>query len=124
MFHADHTVTEIIGRLLIALFFIKSGIPNVRNHAMWTNRLREQRVPFPKPALFGGFAIQFLGAGLILIDVYAGAGAIMLIVFTMASALLFQRYWEQEDPGTRLNLRLAFWANVCIVGGLFLLVQT
>ncbi len=124
MFYADHTVTEIIGQLLIALFFIKSGIPNVRNHAMWTGRMREQKVPFPKPALFGGFAVQFLGAALILIDVYAGVGAIMLIVFTVASALLFQRYWKQEDPGTRLNLRLAFWANVCIVGGLFLLVQT
>ena len=55
---------------------------------------------------------------------YAGIGAIMLIIFTVASALLFQRYWELEDRGARLNLRLAFWANVCIVGGLFVLVQT
>lgn len=124
MFHADHTVTEIIGRILIAFFFIKSGIPNVRNHAMWTGRMLDQKVPLPKPALFVGFAVQFVGAALILIDFYAGTGAIMLIVFTVASALLFQRYWEQEDPGARLNLRLAFWANVCIVGGLFLLVQT
>ncbi len=124
MFHADHTVTEIIGRILIAFFFIKSGIPNVRNHAMWTGRMREQKVPFPKPVLFVGFAVQFVGAALILIDFYAGTGAIMLIIFTVAAALLFQRYWEQEDPGTRLNLRLAFWANVCIVGGLFVLVET
>jgi|AP59_1055472.scaffolds.fasta_scaffold288735_1 uncharacterized membrane protein YphA (DoxX/SURF4 family) len=122
MFYADNTVTEIIGQLLIALFFIKSGIPNVRNHVMWTNRMREQKVPLPKLALFGGFAVQFLGAILVLIDFYAGTGAIMLVVFTVASALLFQRYWDQEDSGIRLNLRLAFWANVCVVGGLFLLV--
>jgi len=74
--------------------------------------------------LFLGFAIQFASAALILIDYHAGIGAIMLIIFTVASALLFQRYWEQKDPGIRLNLRLAFWANVCIVGGLFVLVQT
>ena len=124
MFHADHTVTEIIGRVLIAFFFIKSGIPNVRNHVMWTGRMADQKVPFPKLVLFVGFVIQFVSAALILIDFYAGTGAIMLILFTVASQFLFQRYWELEDPGARLNLRLAFWANVCIVGGLVVLVQT
>ncbi len=74
--------------------------------------------------LFVGFVIQFVSATLILIDFYAGIGAIMLIIFTVTSQLLFQRYWELEDRGARLNLRLAFWANVCIVGGLFVLVQT
>ncbi len=124
MFHADHTVTEIVGRVLIAFFFIKSGIPNVRNHVMWTGRMADQKVPFPKLVLFVGFVIQFVSSALILIDFYPGIGAIMLIIFTVTSQLLFQRYWELEDRGARFNLRLAFWANVGIVGGLFVLVQT
>jgi putative oxidoreductase len=121
--YSEHTITQIIGQVIIAAFFIQSGIPNIRNKNMWKTRMAEQAVPLPGLVLFTGFVLQYVGALMVLFDFFTSIGAIILIVFLVVATLLFQRYWTASDPNQQRVMRLSFWANVCIVGGLLLLVR-
>ncbi len=90
---------------------------------MWAGRLKAQGMPWPRLALFIGFLLQYLGALLVLFDIYTSVGAIILIVFLTVATLLFQRFWSISDPVQQRVARLSFYANFCIVGGLLLLVR-
>jgi putative oxidoreductase len=121
--YADHTITQILGQVVIAGFFIQSGIPNIRNRKIWETRMADQGVPSPRLVLYAGFVLQYVGAAMVLVDYYASVGALALILFLIIATLLFQRYWSVSDPGQRRVMRLSFYANICIVGGLLLLVR-
>lgn len=123
MFYADHGITGSIGQALIAGFYIYSGMVNVRNAVMWTKRMQDQSVPLPGLVLHLGFAVQFVGATLVLVDFHAPVGAAMLALFTIIAMSIFQRYWTITEAVLQRTTRLAFLSNVCILGGLFLLMD-
>ena len=80
-------------------------------------------MPWPRLALYSGFVLQYAGALMLLFDYHASIGAIILTIFLAAATLLFQRYWSATDPAQQRVMRLSFYANICIVGGLLLVMR-
>jgi uncharacterized membrane protein YphA (DoxX/SURF4 family) len=79
-------------------------------------------VPYAKPALIAGFAMQFMGGLLVALDWHRALGALILIVFTVLATAIFHQYWRIEDP-LRRHLHVSFiYSNCGIVGGLLLLM--
>ena len=122
MLHADHAIPEIIAHILIAALFIIGGIKNIIIRQEVLERMAALRVPAPKPVLYAGFTVQFIGAFMVLFDFYAAIGAMILIVFTVAATWMFHRYWLMPDPVRRNYHMLLGLNNFGVVGGLFLLV--
>ena len=86
------------------------------------DRMVEARVPLARPALIIGFAMQLVGATMVLVDYRTKIAAAVLIVFTVAATAIFHRYWLVKDP-LRRHFHVSFiFSNCGIVGGLLLLM--
>ena len=114
---------ELLGRYLIAGFFLVAGIANltparIRDHI---DRMRAFGTPMPAAAFWIGIALQFIGCALVLSGWRADIGALCLIVFTGAATAIFHRFWQKTDPVQRNVSRLTLLSNTALVGGLLLL---
>jgi putative oxidoreductase len=121
--YSDHTITQTIGQLLIALMFVATGIVNstIKFH-QHLDRMVAVGVPFAKAALIIGFAMQLAGGLLIAFDAYRAAGAAILIVFTVFATAIFHQFWRVEDP-LRRHLHVSFiFSNGALIGALLLLM--
>lgn len=123
MFYADHTPLEVAGQLLIVTLFLGTALINattkVKQHA---DRMAAMGVPRPYLVLWVGFALQFAGSILVLLDWHTAIGAAILIVFTVAATAIFHRFWLVEDP-LRRHMALSFlFSNIAVIGGLVLLI--
>ena len=121
--YQEQTPLHVVGQLLVAFLFLATGIVNVttkfRQHL---DRMAAVGVPYAKPLLIAGFAMQFAGALLVALDWQRALGAAILIVFTVLATAIFHQYWRVEDP-LRRHLHVSFiFSNCGIVGGLLLLM--
>jgi putative oxidoreductase len=121
--YQDRTLWQIAGQLLVAFLFLGTGVVNAstkfRQHL---DRMVSLGVPFAKPALIAGFALQLAGGLLLALDWHRPVGAMILIVFTIAATAIFHQYWKVDDP-LRRHLHVSFiFSNCGIVGALLLLL--
>ena len=119
--YTDHTPLQAAGQLLLALAFLATGVRNAfwkfRQHL---DRMAAYGVPQPRLALVAGFALQFLGALLLLLDWQRPLGAGLLVAFTILASAIFHRWWLIPDP-LLSHLHLSnLIVNCGVVGGLLL----
>lgn len=119
--YADHTLPHAAGQMIIAVYFIWMGVKNIKLWDMNVARIKVQGLP-AVPCLLTGFAIQFTGAFLVLADWHTSVGASLLILFTVLASGLHHRFWQMEDPTIRTYHFLLMTNNMCIAGGLLLLM--
>ena len=114
---------QISGQLLIAFLFLATGIINAGwKFQQHLDRMIDAGVPFARPALITGFALQFVGGAMLALDYRVTLAAVMLIAFTVAATAIFHRFWLIKDP-LRRHLALSFvFNNIGIVGGLLLMM--
>jgi putative oxidoreductase len=121
--YADHTTLQIVGQIFIAILFLGTALINsttkVKQHA---DRMAALGVPMPYVTLWIGFAVQYVGAILVLIDFRTDIGVYLLIFFTIAATAIFHRFWRVPDPLMR-HLHISFlFSNIAVVGALLLLL--
>ena len=121
--YSDHTTLEIVGQVMIAVLFLGTAIINsttkVKQHA---DRMGALGVPIPTVTLWVGFAIQYAGGILVLLDIRTDIGAYLLILFTIAATIIFHRFWQVADPLLRHIHMSVLFSNIGIVGALLLLL--
>jgi putative oxidoreductase len=119
--YQDHTPLQAAGQALLAFAFLATGVRNLfwkfRQHA---ERMRAYGVPLPETALAAGFALQFSGGAMLLLDWNRALGAGLLIVFTALASAIFHRWWLVADP-LLSHLHLSnLIVNCGVIGGLLL----
>jgi putative oxidoreductase len=121
--YADHTILQTIGQLLIAFLFVATGLINASTKfKQHLDRMVAVGVPFARPALIAGFAVQIVAGLLIAFDIQRAPAAGALIVFTALATGIFHQYWRVEDP-LRRHLHVSYiFSNCGIIGGLLLLM--
>ena len=123
MFHADHSVWQIIAHLMIAFLFLYrcfTAWPRFDEHA---GRLADRGMPLPRLALLGGFGLMLVGGASVALDYYAPYGAGLLIIFTMSANYLYHNFWDMEGGERNRHLYTAC-NNVAVMGGLLLVIAT
>ena len=119
--YPDHTPLQAAGQLLLAFAFLATGVRNAgwkfRQHL---DRMVAYHVPQAKLALIAGFALQFAGGVLLLLDWNRALGAGLLIAFTLLASAIFHRWWLAPDP-LLAHLHLSnLIVNCGVIGGLLL----
>lgn len=121
--YADHTTVQAVGQILIAITFLGTALINsttqVRQHA---DRMAAYGIPYPYLCLWIGFAIQYAGSILVLLDVRTEIGVWLLILFTVLATAIFHRFWLVGDPLRRHIHKSIIFSNIGIVGGLLWLL--
>ena len=105
-----------IGRLLIGLPFVLSGLGKVTAASMTIGYIASVGLPFPPLAFAVAVAVE-LGGGLLLVTGFrARTVAAGMAVFTIATALAFHNNFADQ------NQMIHFLKNVMITGGLLQIV--
>lgn len=120
--HADHSVVEIIGHILVASLFLIRGIGSIPRFGNHLKRMRARKVPLPELVLTMGFVIMLAGGAMVALDFYAWIGAVALLVFVAAANLLYHDFWAMDDPDKKLTHTYFFLNNIAVMGGLVLVV--
>src|SRR5947207_14553275 len=95
--NAEVSAISAIGRLLIALIFIRGGINKLGSIAATVATMRNHGIPYPDILVWGPIALE-LGGGLMLVSgLYARSGALALFFYTLTLTLIFRAYWTGSD---------------------------
>jgi putative oxidoreductase len=105
-----------IGRLLIGLPFMMSGLGKLANYGATTGMIAGAGLPFP-PLAFVVAVIVELGGGLLVVLGYrVRPAAIAMAVFSLATAFSFHNNFADQ------NQMIHFLKNVMLAGGLLQIV--
>jgi len=110
------TYLPALGRLLIALIFVLSGLSKIAAPANTIAYIQSAGAPFA-PAAFGIAAIvEVIGGFALLVGFQTHLVAATLATFTLAAALLFHNNLADQ------NQMIHFMKNLAITGGLLQVV--
>ena len=110
-----------LGRLLIALIFIRAGINKLRAIAATSAGMRGHGIPYPDLLVWGAVALE-LGGGLLLVaGFYARWVALALFFYTLVLALVFHAYWAGPEATARTDASF-FFGHLSMMGGMLYVV--
>lgn len=107
----------LIGRVLIALIYLISGLGKIAGFESTVGYIASQHLPLPKFAAISAIIFEVGGGTMLVVGWKARWAAAALIVFTALTALLFHNFWAVPALEVQ-NQMTHFLKNVCILGGL------
>lgn len=105
----------LIGRILLGLIFVLSGITKVTGFEGTQQHMASQGIPLTGVLLVGAILVEVLGGLSILLGLWARAGATALFLFLIPATLIFHTDFSQQTQ------MIMFLKNLSIMGGLLLL---
>jgi putative oxidoreductase len=116
-----HDAILLIARILVAYIFVQSGFSKLMDIGTFTTSLANKGVPFY--SVFGVVApcVEFFGGLAVLLGLQTRYAAGLVILFVIAATATSHRFWEFTGAEHRAQ-EINFDKNVCIIGGLLLLV--
>ena len=112
----DSTYPAFIGRVLIALPFLLSGLGKIAAPGVTQGYIASVGLPLPPVAYAIAVVIEVGGSLLLLFGVKTRLTAVVLAIFTLATAFAFHTNFADQ------NQMIHFLKNVVIVGGLLQVV--
>ncbi|MGZ5827217.1 MAG: hypothetical protein ACXWJW_01625 [Xanthobacteraceae bacterium] len=121
----DVSTLDMVGRIIIALFFLWVAITNLSKARIddHVNRLTLYKAPMPAVLFWVGEVLSIVSALCVLTGWNAKFGVFGLMLFIALASALLLRFWEAPNPIARNGMRLAMLSNTAIFGGLLLLLQ-
>src|SRR6516162_5100612 len=120
--NAEVSSIAALGRLLIALIFIRAGINKLGSIAATVATMRNHGIPFPDILVWGAIAPE-LGGGLMLVaGFYARWVALALFFYTFSLALIFHAYWTVSDPAAARMDASSLFGPLSMMGGMLFVV--
>ncbi len=110
----------LLGRILMAVLFLPSGIEKLRGWPGIVHALVHLGAPLP---LLGGIIAvicEIVVMGLILLGVQVRPLAVILAIYTVAAAFIGHRYWQMHPPA-EIAAKINFYKDMAIAGGLLAL---
>jgi len=108
--------TAAVGRFLIAILFIMSGLSKITTPAAIIGYIDSAGLPFPTLGYVITLVVEIGGGLLLLTGFQARIAAGIMAVFTIAAALAFHRNFADQ------NQMIHFMKNIAITGGLLQVV--
>lgn len=110
----------LVGRILLALIFITSGLQKVTGFEGTVGYIASKGLPLPQVGAIIAILCE-LGAGTLLaIGFKARWAGLVLAIFTLAAGLMFHNFWIDTDAMAKMNQTIHFWKNVSIAGGMLM----
>jgi len=107
----------LIGRILIAVFFIPSGVGKIAGFSGTVAYATSAGLPAPTLAVAIAIILEVLVAAMLLVGYKARWAALALAVFCLVAAFFFHNYWA-SPPDQQMMQQINFYKNCAIAGGL------
>ena len=110
-----------IGRLLLSLIFLMSGLNKIIDWS-GTQEYMAARGMFLVPLfLLAAILFEIVGGLSVLAGFKARVGALLLIAFLVPVTLVFHGFWRYADPERTVEM-IQFMKNLAILGGLLVVL--
>ncbi len=113
------TPLVVVGRVLLALMFVLSGIDKLGNISGTAGYIASGGLPFATALAVIVGLLELLGGIAIAIGLQARWAALALGLFTLAAAALYHQFWAAPAAQAFMQ-QLLFMKNLSIAGGLFI----
>lgn len=114
---------SIIGRVILALYFIYSGANHFINYQGLKQYSSFKGVPLPGIAVVVT-GLMLLAGGLSILTGFCVAWGIgLLVLFLVASALLMHNFWTEDDPMARVGEKNQFLKNIALAAAALMLLE-
>ncbi|HUJ33509.1 MAG TPA: DoxX family protein [Candidatus Acidoferrum sp.] len=120
MANSSGSGVALIGRVLLSVIFIASGLSKVMAFSMMAGYVAAKGFPMPAVALGIAAAIEILGGLTILAGFQTKLASWILFVFLIPTTLAFHNFWAMQGM-ERMDNQGHFMKNLAIMGGLLLL---
>ena len=110
--NSAQSVLPLIGRILLAVLFLLSGLSKLGNPAGTQGYIASAGLPFPVLAFVVSAVVEIGGGALLLIGYRTRLAAVALAIFTVAAAVFFHHAFGDQ------NQMIHFMKNLAITGGL------
>jgi uncharacterized membrane protein YphA (DoxX/SURF4 family) len=120
-------VVLLVGRVLFALIFIKSGIEHLTKLNATTGYAQFKKVPSPKLAVIVTGLMLIIGGLYVALGIFADLGALLLAIFLIVSAFMMHNFWTIQDEQAKQGETPHFFKNIALAGAaliIFALVST
>lgn len=112
--------TPLIGRVLLSLIFILSGVGKIFDWGGTAGYMSAYGMPMVPLFLIGAIVLELTGGFSVLLGYKAKWGALLLILFLISTTFIFHAFWGVADPMMQKMQMASFLKNFSIMGGLFM----
>ena len=109
-------LANLIGRILLVLIFLQSGIGKVGNFAGTAKYMASHGMPLPTLFLIGAIFFELVGSITVITGYFTRFGALLLIIFLIPTTLIFHTHFT--DPMQKIH----FMKNMSMFGGCLILL--
>ena len=109
-------VAALVGRLLLAFIFIKSGFGKIGGFEGTVGYIASKGLPLPQIGAIVAILVELGGGLLLAVGFKARWAALAIAIFTLVAGILFHNYWAVE-AAQKMAQEINFWKNVAITGG-------
>lgn len=109
------------GRVFIAFMFVLIGANKLLFFGHGLDEVRARNLPFPRVALSATIVVQLVSGVAIMAGYQTVAASLLLALFTLATAVIFYDFWNQEGV-QRTLLFTGFLEHISIIGGFAILM--
>lgn len=109
----------LIGRVLLALMFVLSGVGKLGDIAGTAGYIASGGLPMASALAVIVGLLELLGGLAIVVGFQARWAALALGLFTLAASLLFHKFWAAPADQAFVQ-QLLFMKNLSVAGGMFL----
>ena len=113
------SVTALVGRILLSLMFLWSGIGKVTAFSFITGYAAAKHLPAPAFIIGAAAAIEILCGLAIVFGFKTKCAAWVLFLYLIPVTLAFHNFWAVQGP-EQMNTVIHFMKNVAIMGGLLM----
>lgn len=121
MNQAAETVLPVVGRTLMALIFLMSGIGKIFDFGPTTEYMASHGMPLTALFLVGAIVLEIAGGASLILGAWARWGAVMLIIFLVPATFIFHDFWTLPAAEQRPQM-INFMKNLSILGALLMIV--
>ena len=108
----------LIGRILLVLIFLNSGIGKVGNFEGTAQYMASYGMPYANYFLVGAIFFELVGSLTVIFGCFTRFGALLLLIFLIPTTLIFHTNFV--DPMQKIH----FMKNVSMFGGCLILFCT
>lgn len=111
----------LVGRILLAAIFIKSGYSKIGGFDGTVAYIAAAGLPLPQVGAVIAIVVELVGGIALAIGFKTRWVALVIGIFTLVAAFFFHNYWAM-GADRMLAQSISFWKNVAITGGMLMVV--
>lgn len=113
----NHTIAPLIGRILLSLIFILSGLMKLFNFDQTSGYMGMMGLPSPDLLLLATIGLEVIGGLMILLGWHAHLASIAIFLWLLPTTFIFHAFWAAPAEQVQAEMN-NFLKNIAIMGGM------